>query len=300
MKGTLMAESLLRIAVQKSGRLHKQSLGLLKKCGIQLEVRPNQLVCRAENYPLELLLVRDDDIPGYIEDGVCDAGIVGQNVFEEYQAPLNGEKNGEILKFLGFGKCRLSLAVPQGFEYESLNSLNHLRIATSYPEILKRFAKDHGLEIKAVEISGSVEVTPAVGVADVICDLVSTGSTLKSNGLKEVATILESQAILIKGSKSSSNLVQETLDRLIQRIDGVLKAQKARYIMMNAPRSSLEAIGELIPGMEDPTVIPLGDDGQKVAIHAVSPEEVFWETMEKLKAAGASSILVVPIEKIIE
>lgn len=296
-----MTQETLRIAIQKSGRLNDRSLDLLSKCGFNFEVRPNQLLCRADQYPVEILLVRDDDIPAYVSDGICDIGFVGLNVYKEVtlENPISSDRM-KIIKKLGFGQCHLAIALPKGLPYEAPESLEGFKIATSYPKILGEFLANHKINAKIVEISGSVEVTPQVGVADAICDLVSTGATLASNGLMEVETILESEAVLIQKTAELGNEKATLLGRMLDRIDGVLKAKRSRYIMMNAPRESLEDICNLIPGMEKPTVIPLNSDGSKVAIHAVAPENIFWETMEKLKACQASSILVVPIEKIIE
>jgi ATP phosphoribosyltransferase len=296
-----MSNKTLRIAIQKGGRLNKKSLDLLAKCGFVFEVRPNQLLCCAENYPVEILLVRDDDIPAYVADGICDIGFVGLNVFKEVTLESSATRDRmKIIKDLGFGKCHLAIALPKGKPYDGPKTLEGLKIATSYPNILGDYLLENNVSAQIVEISGSVEVTPQVGVADAICDLVSTGATLASNGLVEVETILESQAVLIQKVDGIGSDQGVLLGRMLERIDGVLKAKRSRYIMMNAPRENLAEICQLIPGMENPTVIPLNADGSKVAIHAVAPENVFWETMEKLKAANASSILVVPIEKIIE
>ena len=296
-----MSDNILRIAIQKSGRLNKKSLELLTKCGFTFEVRQNQLLCKAENYPVEILLVRDDDIPAYVSDGICDVGFVGLNVFKE--ATLDSKETRDrmkIIKKLGFGGCKLAIALPNGKAFAGPKSLEGLKIATSYPNILGEYLLDHNVSAQIVEISGSVEVTPMVGVADAVCDLVSTGATLASNGLEKVATILESEAVLIQKTDAISSEKSHLLQKLLERIDGVLKAKRSRYIMMNAPKESLDTICQLIPGMENPTIVPVGIEGEKVAIHAVAPENIFWETMEKLKEAGASSILVVPIEKIIE
>lgn len=294
-------KGLLRVAVQKSGRLGQKSHDLLRSAGIAFEARAQQLLCRAENYPLEILFVRDDDIPAYVADGVCDIGIVGLNVCAEVeQSGELGAKPFSVVRELGFGGCHLALAVPKTASYQGLADLAGARIATSYPKILKSFLAERGIQAKIVEISGSVEVTPAIGVADCVCDLVSTGATLASNGLKEVETVLKSQAVLIQHNEKLPPTQHQLLERLLVRLDGVLKAKRSRYIMMNAKKDRLKEIIELIPGMETPTVVPIGGREDMVAVHAVAHEHVFWETMEQLKEKGASSILVVPIEKIIE
>ena len=291
----------LRIAIQKSGRLSDKCIDLLSRCGLQFDNRKRTLISRAKNHPVELMLVRDDDIPQYVRDGVCDIGIVGLNELEEKTGcQKSPESPVKIVRRLGFGSCRLSLAWPKSRPFEGLESFSGTRIATSYPNILNRYLKAHDITAEAVEISGSVEVTPSIGVADAICDLVSTGATLVSNGLKEVITILESEAVLVRTNKVLSPEKEAFVERLLQRVDGTLLAQNAKYVMMNAPRSSVEQISQIIPGMENPTVVSLSYDDSKVAIHAVAKEDVVWETMEDLKSAGASSILVLPIEKIIE
>ena len=290
------------MAIQKSGRLNQRSVSLLEKCGIDFPWRQNMLLNRCRDFPLDLMLVRDDDIPEYVRTGVCDIGIVGQNVLEE---KLSGHGHGEapaevaVLRELGFGHCRLSIAVPKDRDYGGLETLNGTRIATSYPVILGRFLRASDVSVDIVELSGSVEIAPALKVADAICDLVSSGSTLQSNGLEEVETILTSQAVLIRARNGAPSATEEIIDRLSRRIDGVLRAGKSKYIMMNAPASRVDDICEILPGMESPSVVPLVGQRDRVAIHAVAPEDVFWDTMDRLKAAGAASILVVPIEKII-
>lgn len=291
----------LRIAIQKSGRLSKRCLALLSKCGIEFEIGQNQLLCRAENYPIELMLVRDDDIPSYVRDGVCEVGIVGLNELREKVLDRDEDNNGvTILHHLGFSRCRLALAVPSKLTYQGLKSFEGMNIATSYPVILKRFMEKNGIKVNIFEVSGSVEVTPAIGVADGVCDLVSTGATLESNGLREVETILESEAVLVKTGKELSGEKEAILAKLLPRIEAVLKAEGSRYVMMNAPKSVLDKVFAILPGMETPTIMELGNDSSRVAVHAVAPRGVFWETIEQLKEVGASSILVMPIEKIIE
>lgn len=291
-------EGRLRIALQKSGRLSDRSKDLLARSGVTCEWRSGRLDARSLDYPMDVLLVRDDDIPRYVADGVCELGIVGENVIEERL----GEELARVtvVRRLDFGRCRLAVAVPKDSPIKTVSDLEGRRIATSYPNSLARYLAARDLKAEIIEISGSVEIAPSVGVADAICDLVSTGATLSSHGLYEIAQVFESQAVLISTAKPISQGQQVNLDRLHSRLAGVLRAEKAKYIMMNAPRSALDRIRTLIPGLEEPTVVPLCGDGQRVAIHAVAPEPIFWETMELLKAAGASSILVVPIEKVIE
>ena len=291
------ARDRLRIAVQKSGRLNEKSLALLQRCGIAFDLKTGKerLLYQSVDFPIDLMLVRDDDIPEYVSDGVCDLGIVGLNVLEER---LPAEPAVTVLRRLGFGKCRLSIAVPNSARFSGVEELEGKRIATSYPSTLRRFLKEKGLSAEIVELSGSVEIAPALQVADAICDLVSTGSTLGNNDLREVFPILQSQAVLISG-KSESEAAQRQIARLLQRVDGVLSAAESKYVMMNAPKEALPAIQNILPGMEAPSIMPLGTDGKRIAIHAVAREALFWETIEKLKAVGASSILVLPIEKIV-
>jgi ATP phosphoribosyltransferase len=291
----------IRMAIQKSGRLSEKSLALLTRCGLNFEWAKDRLFCRCENFPLDLMLLRDDDIPEYISDGVCDLGIVGLNVLEEkllgrHASPQEGALT---LKKLGFGHCRLSLAIPSEKEFTGLGFFRGLRIATSYPRSLSRFLRQNDINAEIVEISGSVEVAPALKIADAICDLVSTGTTLRSNGLKEVRTILESESVFVQTRRPLLLTKKEAIDRLLARIEGVMKAAQTKYIMMNAPLAALTEIRSLLPGMEKPSILPLGNDNSRIAIHAVAHEGIFWETMEQLKLAGATSILVLPIEKII-
>ncbi len=291
----------LRIAIQKSGRLSDKSLSLFAKCGLDFDLRKDRLLHVGTEFPVDIMLVRDDDIPEYLVDGVCDLGIVGENVLEEkYLSNPKAKPEGmEILVKLGFGTCRLSIAVPERFSYDSPQSLQNRRIATSYPNCLKRFLAENRVEAQIVELNGSVEIAPSLQIADAVCDLVSSGVTLQSNGLREVTTLFKSEACLVRTGKKLAPERMLLLERLLQRINGVLRASRSKYVMMNAPRSAIDQIRKIIPGMEEPSVIPLGVDGERVAIHAVSSENVFWETMESLKAIGASSILVLPIEKVI-
>ena len=301
-----MTEKRLQIAIQKSGRLSEKSMKLLEQAGLIFDVGQSELFSPCRNFPLDVVFLRDDDIPEYVNDGICDLGIVGENVLLEKTLALESrssekEKVRIISSIrLGFGKCRLSLAVPNGLVFNDVSDLNQKRVATSYPFILKNFAKNNNIDLKIIEISGSVEITPTLKIADLICDLVSTGNTLRSNGLKEVKTILESQSIIIKSQKDYDQQTLHHISTLEKRIEGVLKAAQSKYIMMNAPKSAIERIKKVLPGMEGPTLIELANNLNMVAIHAVSQENIFWETMEELKKAGASSILVLPIEKIID
>lgn len=297
----------LRLALQKSGRLTERSHDLLTRCGLTFNFSKDKLFSESENFPLDLMLVRDDDIPEYVSDGICELGIVGLNVVEEYQQQKKITANPiKVLKKLGFGNCRLSIAVPVGRPYDGPESLKHFRIATSYPGTLRAYLARLGIDAQVVELSGSVEIAPKLQVADAICDLVSTGATLRSNGLREVETIFQSECALVQTGQTGQTGREMTKEKsdiiasLTRRIEGVIKASQSKYIMMNAPRSALPAIRKILPGMEAPTVISLGENGDKIAIHSVSQENIFWDTMEKLKLEGASSILVVPIEKIID
>jgi ATP phosphoribosyltransferase len=280
----------LKIAIQKSGRLHEDSLRLLKECGIDISNGGNKLKSSAANFPLEVYFLRDDDIPQYVEDAVADAGIVGENVVYEKK------KEVEVLEQLGFGKCRLSLAVQKN-EVFSRESLNGKRIATSYPVILQEYLDSNRISAEIHEISGSVEIAPGIGLADAICDLVSSGSTLLMNGLKEAETILESQSVLIRNTKLDAEKLR-LLEKLLFRIRSVKKAKNNKYILLNAPNDKLSEIIGLLPGMKSPTVLPLASSGWS-SVHSVIDENDFWDIIEQLKAAGAQGILVVPIEKMI-
>jgi ATP phosphoribosyltransferase len=284
----------LRIAVQKSGRLADRSLELIRDAGLKWVKGHNDLLYRVENYPIDLLRVRDDDIPTFVADGVCDLGIVGENVLEEDK---NGGANAEIVMPLGFGRCTLKLAVPPTLAYDGPHSLQGLRIATSYPKILRRFLNDNGVQADIVVMRGAVEVAPRLKLASAICDLVSTGATLESNGLIAKEMVLDSQAVLIKSPMPPEPDLQHLLDSIVERMAGVVSSQGAKYVMLNAPRSALDEITAILPGAGAPTVMPLMGRDDAVAVHAVCQEAVFWETLEKLKAAGASAILVLPIEK---
>ena len=283
--------NVLRLAIQKSGRLSEDSLTLIKECGIDFNKSDNKLTSKAFNFPIEFLFLRDDDIPGYVEDAVADLGIVGQNVLEEKGKQVN------IIEKLGFSKCRLSIAVPKDYHYESIKSLDGKNIATSYPKILGEFLKKNNVSAHIHEISGSVEIAPNIGLAEGICDLVSSGSTLISNGLKEAETILHSQALLI-ANKNISAEKTELVNQLLFRIKSVQRAKNTKYILLNAPTSSVDTIISLLPGVKSPSVMPLAEEGW-VSLHSVVKENEFWDIVEKLKAAGAEGILVMPIEKIV-
>jgi ATP phosphoribosyltransferase len=280
----------LKIALQKSGRLHEDSLRLLKECGIDISNGGNKLKSTAGNFPLEVYFLRDDDIPQYVEDAVADIGIVGENVVYEKN------KQVEVMEQLGFGKCRLSIAVDKSEVYDK-RSLNGKRIATSYPVLLQKFLDENNLKAEIHEISGSVEIAPGIGLADAICDLVSSGSTLLTNGLKEAETILHSQSVLIRNRQMDSGK-EKLLQSLLFRIRSVKKAKNNKYILLNAPDNKLQEIISLLPGMKSPTVLPLAEKGWH-SVHSVIDENDFWNIIEQLKAAGAEGILVVPIEKMI-
>jgi len=281
----------LKIAIQKSGRLHDDSLRLLKECGIDISNGVNKLKSEASNFPMEVYFLRDDDIPQYVEDTVADIGLVGENVVYEKK------KKVEVVEKLGFGKCRLSIAVNRHDEYNDCSFLNGKKIATSYPVLVQQFLDENNINAEIHEISGSVEIAPGIGLAEAICDLVSSGSTLFTNGLKEVETVLQSQAVLIKNYQLGY-VQQYLLDKLLFRIRAVKKAKNNKYILLNAPNEKLTEIISLLPGMKSPTVLPLAIEGWS-SVHSVLSENEFWEIIEKLKAAGAQGILVVPIEKMI-
>lgn len=283
--------AILKIGIQKSGRLYEDSVQLLKECGIDLRNVKDRLKTESDNFPLEVFFLRDDDIPQYVEDGVADIGIVGQNVL------LEKNKQVETIEELGFGKCRLSIAIPRSQEYGGIASLEGKRIATSYPFIVKNYLKQHNVKADIHEISGSVEIAPGIGLSDVVADLVSSGSTLFMNGLKEVETMLKSQAVLIKNSKLSAAQLA-LLNKLLFRIRTVKKAKRNKYVLLNAPNDKLKEIISLLPGMKSPTVLPLAESGWS-SVHSVLSEDEFWEKIEQLKEAGAQGILVIPIEKMV-
>ncbi len=291
----------LRIAVQKSGRLSDDSIALLKAIGIKLNIRDRLLIAHSTNEAIDLLRVRDDDIPGLVMDGVVDLGFIGENELEEKMLERQAAGKAadfKVLRQMDFGGCRLSIAVPNEFNYDSVRSLEGKKVATTYPYLLERFFKQQGVNAKAVMLTGSVEVAPRAGIADAICDLVSTGATLEANGLQEEEVIFRSKAVLIQRADDALSEEKQTLvNRLVPRIDGVMQAKESKYIMLHAPKAYLEQVKSLLPGAENPTVLPLAGSDDTVAIHVVSAETLFWETMEKLKALGCSSILVLPIEK---
>jgi ATP phosphoribosyltransferase len=281
----------LKIAIQKSGRLNEGSLKLLKECGISIENGRNQLKASSSNFPAEVLFLRNSDIPQYVEDGVADIAIIGENVIEE--SPCDLEK---MVK-LGFSKCRLSLAVPKEVDYFGLEFFNHKKIATSYPNTLMSFLDENGIRADIHKINGSVEIAPNIGLAEDICDLVSSGSTLFSNGLKEVEVILKSEACLVKG-KALSTETEEILEKMLFRIQSVLKARHSRYILMNVPNDKIEEVSSILPVLKSPTIMPLAEEGWS-SLHSVINENQFWEVIDQLKSLGAQGILVIPIEKIV-
>ncbi|MET0242476.1 MAG: ATP phosphoribosyltransferase [Flavitalea sp.] len=281
----------LRIAIQKSGRLNDDSVKLLKDCGIDLKNGVNKLKTEADNFPMEIYFLRDDDIPQYVEDGVADIGIVGENVVYEKK------KTVEVVEKLGFGKCRLSIAVSRSEQYTDISYLNNKRIATTYPVIVQKFLDDNGINAEIHEISGSVEIAPGIGLAEAIVDLVSSGSTLFMNGLKEVETVLKSEAVLVSSGKLTPAKAQ-LLDKFLFRIRAVKQAKNNKYILLNAPNEKVQEIISLLPGMKSPTVLPLAEPGWS-SVHSVLKENEFWDIIEKLRDAGAQGILVIPIEKMI-
>ncbi|OOF06355.1 ATP phosphoribosyltransferase [Salinivibrio sp. MA607] len=293
----------LRIAIQKKGRLAKECQELLKRCGVKINYTGERLVVHAENMPIDLLLVRDDDIPGLIMDGVVDLGVIGENELEEVRLErikLGEPSQYQLLRRLDFGGCRLSIALDKDQNYNGPQDLAEQRIATTYPNILKAYMDKQGVNFSTCMLNGSVEVAPRAGLADAICDLVSTGATLETNGLKEAEVIFRSKAVLIQREGSCSEEKTALIERLLTRMQGVIQAKESKYIMLHAPSEALEKIVELLPGAEDPTILPLAHEKSRVAVHLVSTENLFWETMEKLKQLGASSILVLPIEKMME
>lgn len=281
----------LRIAVQKSGRLHDDSVSLLRECGIDLRNVKDRLRTESDDFPLEVFFLRDDDIPQYVEDGVADIGIVGQNVL------LEKGRDVEVVQELGFGRCRLSLAVPRSESWEGVHSLAGRRIATSYPRIVADFLERNGVRAEIHEISGSVEIAPGIGLADVVADLVSSGGTLFMNGLREVEAILQSQAVLVRHRGLGEDGLR-LLESLLFRIRAVKRAKRNKYVLLNAPNDRLSDIVGLLPGMKSPTVLPLAESGWS-SVHSVLSEEEFWDRIERLKAAGAQGILVIPIEKMV-
>lgn len=283
--------NVLRLAIQKSGRLSEDSIKLIKECGIEFSSGGGTLKSVAYNFPIEFLFLRDDDIPGYVADGVADIGIVGENVSEEKRQKVRAVEK------LGFSKCRLSIAVTKSFNYKEKSDINGMKIATSYPNILSGYLKENNIKASIHEISGSVEIAPSIGLSDAVCDIVSSGSTLISNGLKEAEVVFRSEAVLIACPELSKGKLK-TLDDLLFRISAVRNAHNTKYILLNAPDKSIDTIISLLPGVKSPTIMPLAKTGWS-SLHSVVKENEFWQVIEKLKAAGAEGILVIPIEKII-
>jgi ATP phosphoribosyltransferase len=283
--------SLLKIAIQKSGRLHDESIQILRDCGISISNGNDQLKVTASNFPLEVLFLRNSDIPQYLLDGVVDAAIVGDNLLVEKGYPI------QVVEMLGFSKCKVSIAVPQNFVYNSIQDLNGLRIATSYPKTVLDYFNSKKVAIDIHEISGSVEIAPNIGLSDAIVDIVSSGSTLFKNNLKEVEVIMNSEAVLAVSPKLSP-AVEKIVNQLQFRIQSVLKARKSKYILMNVPNSSIAKVSAILPFLKSPTVMPLAEEGWS-SLHSVINEDQFWEVIDQLKEAGAEGILVCPIEKIV-
>jgi ATP phosphoribosyltransferase len=292
----LVDQTRLHIAIQKSGRLSDSSRGLLRDAGLRIQNGKNELTARVENFPADLMFVRDDDIPTFVSDGVCEYGIVGRNVLEEF-ALGEPEPRFEILATLGFGRCTLKLAAPEATTYDGPQALQGARIATSYPRIVQNYLDENGIDATVVKMNGAVELAPRLQIAAFICDLVSTGATLEANGLRAVETVFDSEAVLIRMKKEIAPAKLEQGDQLLSRIEGVLATKESKYIMLNAPGEALRDITAILPGAEAPTILPLHGRPGHFAVHAVCQESVFWETLQKLKAVGASAILVLPIEK---
>jgi ATP phosphoribosyltransferase len=292
----------IKVAIQKSGRLTEQSLDLLQRCGLKYTKGPDQLIAYGENMPVDVLLVRDDDIPGLVRDDVCDLGIAGLNIVEEKRLHFLQQEPIEpfrILRSLDYGHCRLAFAYPDGSALRAVASLEGRRIATSYPSIVRDYLRRQNVTATVVEFSGAVEIAPSLGRADAICDLVSTGATLIANKLREGETILESHAVLLQTPVQVPPEKSEWISKLLQRVEGVMQVRESKYIMMHAPKAALPQIAALLPGSEAPTVLPLDGRDDRVAVHVVCRENVFWETLESLKAAGATSVLVMPVEKML-
>ncbi len=279
----------LKIAIQKSGRLNEKSVEILKNCGLSFENYKSSLISSVTNFPLEILFLRDDDIPEYVQDGIADLGIVGENVITETGAQVT------YLQKLGFGKCTLKIAIPNDSNITEIAQLEGKAIATSYPVILEKYLKENHVNAQVRTISGSVEIGPGLGLSDAICDIVSTGGTLKSNGLKPFAEVMKSEAVIIGSEGSERN---PEVQELLQRIRSVLRANETKYVVLNVAKTNLEKIVNLLPGVKSPTVVPLFDEDW-VAVHSVIAEHDFWEKINSLKAAGAEGIVVMPIEKII-
>ncbi len=289
----------IRVAIQKSGRLSDHSLNLLQSCGLRFARSKDKLYWYGKDFPIDLLLVRDDDIPQFLIDGVCDLGIVGENIAEEVQLERGGEAPLTQLRQLPFGGCRLSLAVPENSAIKSAEDLEGCRIATSYPALTRSILAKRGVKATTVKFSGSVEIAPGLGTADAISDLVSTGTTLRANHLVELEQLYQSTAALYGQMKRLSDEKKAMIDRLLSRLDGVLLAAESKYVMLHAPRDAIDKITRLLPGAEKPSLMNLEGDNKRVALHVVCRETVFWEHLEALKKAGASAILVLPVEKML-
>ena len=287
----------LRIVLQKKGRLAENSFNLLRKCGLNFTVRGGGLLARVKNMPIDLLLVRDDDIPSFVANNAADIGIVGENVLVEEQLVSNVELDANIIMRLGFSKCKLCLASPDGKPLESIRSLKNTRIATTYPGVLRKFLSEENIKASLVEMKGAVELAPSIGIADSICDLVSSGATLEANGLKVFKTILDSEAVLIQSKRPLTPKKELLLEKVLRRIDGVIKSAETKYVMLNAPLEKVDKITELLPGSDSPTIVPLAGSDNLVALQAVCTEKILWENLEDLKLLGARAILVLPIEK---
>ena len=292
MQRTADSETSLRIAIQTSGRLTDKTIELLKGIGLRFDDYKRNLLVKCRNFDVELLLIRDDDIPEYVQDGVCDLGFVGANVTQETGADVT------VLRDLDYGVCRLSLAAKEDGAIQETQDFDGKTIATSYPKLTRQYLDSKDVEANIVTISGSVEIAPRLEVADAICDLVSTGNTLKANGLEELDTILESETQLIRTNKKLSPGKKQLIDKFLQRMDGHQQAERSRYIMMNAPEDAVPEIKDIIPSLKSPTVMPLADDNM-VAVHTVIPIDEFWIVMERLKEAGATGIVILPIESMI-
>ena len=286
----------LHIAIQKSGRLSDNSRDLLRDAGLKIRSSRNALVARVDNFPADLMLVRDDDIPTFVADGVCEFGIVGGNVLEEFRLSHPAARLETVLP-LGFGRCTLKLAAPEAAEWNGPASLAGSRIATTYPAIVQRFLDAQGIAAEVVTMNGAVELAPRLGIANFVCDLVSTGATLEANGLRALDTVFDSEAVLVRTVRELGPEKSDFAEKLLSRLTGVLATKDAKYIMLNAPADALREITAILPGAEAPTVLPLHGRPGHFAVHAVCQESVFWETLQKLKDAGASAVLVLPIEK---
>lgn len=284
----------MKIAIQRSGRLTEDSVALLRACGLNFEFQKQSLYSPCKNFDLDILAIRDDDIPEYVQDGVADLGIVGENILKERSSKV------PVLEKLGFGSCKLMISVPQRSSFKKVTDLQGVRIGTTYPNTLKEFLRVHKVKADVIKLSGSVELAPSLDVADAICDIVSTGTTAKMNGLRTMCTVFESQAVLIASPAALRDKEKKkNIERLLIRVRGSLEARGKRYLMLNAPVASLERIKSILPSLKSPTVVPLADPNM-VAVHSVIAEDIFWDVMEKLKAAGATGIIVVPIETIIQ